>query len=224
MSWANSIIVKAQVRDSVFFNKSQLIETINWTVYQPEKQKQTLRAILKLNAGFATRTAKETVNEDLQKYFSKLRLGFAWDASSDFIFSNDIGFRVSFYQFRASHSDQHIKDRITFIGPAFLIRIPFDQKPWEFDASVGIGYIEYRGKQRLAKFYGASLGVQFSIGFDYKISPKWGIGVNMQSTMGEIIKFRHEKNGEKWTATYEVDEGEDISQTGMGIGIRYYFK
>jgi len=224
LSWINSNIVKAQTRDSVIYNKSQLVETINWTTYQPKELKLQPRTILRLNIALGTRSATETVIDDYQKYFSHLRLGSVWDASSDFIFDNDIGIRMAFYQFRTSHSDQNIENSITYIGPAFVIRLPFDQSPWEFDASVGIGYIEYRGKQRLAKFYGATIGAQFSMGFDYKISAQWGIGVNIQTTIGEITKFRHEKNGEKWTSTYESGEGEDLSQTGVGIGIRYYFK
>ena len=222
--WAPSNFVTAQTKDSVIFNKSQLVETINWTPYQPEKIKQFPRVVLKMNANFGTRSAKETVNEDFQKYFSHLTFGFVYDASTDFIFKDNYGVRMAFYQFRAAHSNQNIKNSITYIGPAFVIRIPFDQIPCEFEASVGIGYIEYRGKQSFAKFYGASLGAQFNIGVEWKFNPHWGIGLNVQSTTGEITKFRHEKNGEKWTTTFEVDEGEDLSQTSVGIGIRYYFK
>ena len=225
--WANSNIVTAQTKDTVIFKKSQLVETINWTLYQPEKIKNLPRVVLKLNANFGTRSARETVNEDFQKYFSHLRFGFVYDASVDFIFNDNYGFGLSFNQFRASYSNQRIKDRITFFGPAFVVRFPFDRSPWEFDARVNIGYIEYRGKQEFvsgfAKFYGAAVGVQFGIGVDYHLTPKLGIGINVQTTIGEITKFQHEKNGRKWTTTFEVEEGEDISQTGIGIGIRYYF-
>ena len=227
LCWVNSNIANAQAKDSIVFNKSQLVEAINWTVYQPEKQKLQLHTILKLNAGFGNRSAKETVNEDFQKYFSHLMFGFVWDASFDFIFNKDFGVRMAFYQFSASYSNR-IKDRITYIGPAFVVRIPFDQSSWIFDASVGIGYIEYRGKQKFinghAKYFGSTIGAQFSMGVEYKLSPQLGIGINMHTTMGELTKFYHEKNGKKWTTTYEVDEGEDLSQVNMGIGIRYYFK
>ena len=234
--WASSHSAKAQATDTVIFKKSQLVETINWTTYQSEKRKQPSQTILKLNAGFGTRPEKEPLNEDFPKDFSKLKNGFVWDVSSDFIFSNDIGVRLTFYQFRSSYhspnTDQQgsftIKDRITYVGPAFVIRIPFDQSPWDFDASVGFGYIEYREKQTFAidnaNFFGATISVQFSMGVEYKITPQWGIGINVQTIIGEITEFRHEKNGEKWTATFEAGEGEDIAQTGMGIGIRYYFK
>jgi len=226
--WVNSNIANAQAKDSIGFNKSQLVEAINWTVYQPEKPKKMPQTVLKLNAGFGNRVAKETVNDDFQKYFSDLRLGFVWNASADFIFKNNYGFGLTFYQFSASLHRHNIQDRITFISPAFVIRIPFDQRPWEFDASIAIGYIEYRGTQKfagdVAKYYGASVGALFSIGVERKLSPHWGIGFNIHTTMGEITTFHHEKNGEKWTSSFEVEEGEDLSQTGMSIGIRYYFK
>jgi hypothetical protein len=224
--------VKAQTPDSPIFNKSQLIDSINWKTYQTVKTKQPPQVILKLNAGFGARVAKTSVNEEIQPYFSKLKFGFAWDASSDYIFSNNFGARMAFYQFSASHSDQKqsltIKDKITFIGPSFVIRMPFEKRPWESDVNVGVGYIENRGKLTSAdgytNYYGATVGAQIGIGIECKLISQLGIGINMQVTFGEITKFRYDSNGEKWTTTYEAEQGEDLSQISMGIGIRYYFK
>lgn len=240
--WISSVHVKAQVTDSVVIVNPQPAEMVQWTTYKAKKQKQLPRAVLNLNAGYGWRIGKITdeLNAYGKDFFSHLMSGFVWDASFDYFFNDKFGIRTAFYQYRASHNDLareldtgkqgtlDVKDMITYIGPAFVFRLAFGHNSWIFTANTGMGYIEYREKQTFvndySKFYGASLGVQMGVDLEYKITPQLSIGTNMRITSGEINRLDYEKNGVKWTETFDVGKGEGLGQISLGIGFRYYFK
>jgi hypothetical protein len=234
-----------QTTDSVVFiepQSSSEVVTLETYPQRQKKERQLPLAALKLDAGYGWRLVEisDELNAYQKDFFSHLMSGFVWDASLDFFLNDMFGIRMTFYQYRASHSDfardldtgkQGIldaKDVITYLGPAFVFRLPFAQNSWIFNANAGMGYIEYRGKQTFvnedAKFYGATVGVQMGAGLEYRILPQLGAGVNMQITSGQILSFDYEKNGVKSTETYEIGEGEGLLQVKLGVGIRYYIK
>lgn len=232
--------VQAQTPDSIIFIQPQPAEIVHWTTYKPGRKLPL--AALKLDTGYGWRVAATTdqLTADMKEYYEHLKSAFVWNVSFDFFFNDMFGIRMAFYQYRASHSDQAYRidtgqsgtlatrDRITYIGPAFVFRMSFGHNSWIFDANAGMGYIGYRENVTFADEYfrsnGASLGAQTGAGLEYKITPQWGIGINMLLTSGEITELHYNENGVKTTQTYDINEGEGLGQISLGIGIRYYIK
>ncbi len=236
----NLTVLNAQTNDSVLVVRPQRAELVQWKDYQSKRQLP--RAVLKLDAGYGWRTAEtsDQLSGALLEYVEHLKSGFAWNGSFDYFFRDMLGFRIAFYQYRASHSDMvlnsisgkkgdmYTKDQITYIGPALVFRLPFGHDLWVFDANVGLGYIGYREKMTFANEYinfnGASVGFQTGVGLEYKIIPHLGIGINMLVTSGLITEFHYDNNGVKSIQSLDIDEGEGLGQISLGIGLRYYFK
>jgi hypothetical protein len=121
-----------------------------------------------------------------------------------------------------------VRSVITYFGPAFVFRLPFNHNSCIFTANAGMGYIEYREKMKFVgnngKTHGADVGLQMGFGLEYKITPQFGLGINMLATTGQILTFNTEKNGVKSKETYEAGKGEGLIQIRLGAGIRFYIK
>ncbi len=205
-------------------------------------KRQLSRLTFALDAGYGWRTAK--TNEDLTSYekdfIGHLKSGFVWDASVNYYFNDHYGIGLTFYQFRSKHSDnaQHstsgktgileAKDRITYIGPAFVMRFPFGNNAWTFDLNVGMGYIGYKEVLNFPDLKGtadgASVGFQTGLGLSYKFAPQWGIGFNIQATSGVLTEMNTEENGVKSTEKFEAGKGEGLGQISLSLGIRFYIQ
>jgi len=230
--------------DSIVFVKLQPSKILQAQPAQlpPQKGRQLPRATLKADAGYGWRIGK--INPDLtdfEEYFLKhLMTGFAWDTSFDYFFKDKFGVRMNFNQYRTSYGNlvQDLntgkqgelisKQTITYIGPAFIFRLPFAHNTLIFTANAGMGYIEYRGKLTFVdeynKFYGATLGSQIGTGLEYKVSPQLGIGINMLITNGVLYTFKFNDNGVISKETFDAGKGEGLLQFKLGAGIRFYIK
>ena len=158
-----------------------------------------------------------------------------------YYFKNFYGIGLSFQQFRASHEAfgedlstgntgvLKIADRITYIGPAFMMQTPLGKSDWLFDLCMGIGYIEYKSKLNFANekrtVSGATIGFQSEVGISYKITPEWAIGCKLISTSGTLFQYTFvDANGHKTTEKLDAKNAESLTQFGISLGVRYYIK
>ena len=227
--------------------ESDLPETITFVHAQPadviyRQSGKFPRMSLMLDAGYNWRTAKISGDlDDFQKHIAKqVMSGFLWNGSLAYYFKNYYGIGLSFQQFRASHEAFgenlntgqtgvfKINDRITYIGPAYMMQVPLGKSNWLFDVSMSIGYIGYTSKQNFLnekmKASGATVGFQTEAGISYKITPEWAIGCKLLTTSGTLFKFTVDNNGYKTTEKLDAKNGESLAQVGLSLGIRYYLK
>jgi len=207
--------------------------------YRPSRQFP--RMSFMLDAGYNWRNAK--IDDDLNNFekhiMKQVKSGFLWNGSMAYYFKNYFGVGLSFQQFRASHEAFatdlgtgnsgvfKINDRITYIGPAYMMQVPLGRSNLLLDVCMSIGYIEYTSKQNFAnekiKVSGATVGAQAEVGISYKITPQWAIGCKMLSTAGALFQYTVENNGHKTTEKLE-DKAESLMQIGISLGIRHYIK
>ena len=199
---------------------------------------------LTLNAGYNWRTAKIWDElDDFQKHILKqVKSGFQLNGTWAYYFKHRLhGVGIKFQQFMASYETYgtnmttgqtgtyKISDRITFIGPAYMTQSPLGKTNWLYDMCASIGYIGYTDKQSFANekstVTGATVGIHVSGGLSCRITSQWGIGCNLHLTNGTLSNITVEDQyGGKTTYKLEAKEQESLSQFGVSLGIRYYFK
>ena len=200
------------------------------------------RMSLMLDAGYNWRTAKIWSElDDFQKHVLKqVMSGFQWNGSLTYYFKKRMmGVGIKFQQFMASYeaygSDMStgqtgtykISDRITFVGPAYMMQSPLGKTNFLFDMCASIGYIGLTDKQSFANekstVTGNSVGVHMSGGLSYRITPQLGIGCKLSLNNGTLFKFKvTDQYGNTSTEKLDSDKGESLSQFGVSFGIRYY--
>ena len=222
-------------------------ETATFVQVQPanvsyRSSRQFSRMSLMLDAGYNWRTAKIYDDlDDFEKHLVKqVMSGFLWNSSLAYYFKNYFGVGLSFQQFSASHEEYaedlntgqtgvfKINDRITYVGPAYMMQVPLGKSNWLLDVCVSIGYIGYTSKQNFMNekviVSGATIGFQTEAGMSYKITPEWAIGCKLLTTSGTLFKFTVDNNGYKTTEKLDAKNGESLAQVGLSLGICYYLK
>lgn len=197
------------------------------------------------NFGYGWRTAK-TIDTDaaMKDYINDLKSGPVWDASFNYYFNDSYGLGLLYNAYSANanamasrdinydgvidgYGNLNTKDNITFIGPAFLIRLSQNQT-WIFNMSVGIGYIGYTSKatflNETIKTTGATVGFQAGVGVEYKFSKNWGIGADLSSISGLLNQVTLNENGRKSTIKLPEDQREGLGNIRLSMGVRYYIK
>ena len=194
---------------------------------------------ISLSGGYGHRTAK--IHPDLtgilREMMQKLSSGAVWDASIGYHFNDLFGVGMTYSGYyssvglsgdpdgRGNTTMLKQKDMITYIGPSFLATIPV--KKWIFTASVGLGAITYHSKTTSFDNYsildGSNLGFSTVIGCEYKISDRFGIGLDIGTLSGSISSVQVNNNGIESTWTLEGEDRESLSQLRISAGIKYRF-
>jgi hypothetical protein len=193
------------------------------------KSKVLPRFNLAINGGYGWRTAKMADGiEELEKdYLKNLMSGFVWNASVNYYFNDNYGLGLSYSAYSASTSLYDLKsnDKITYVGPAFLMRFSQNQK-WIFNMSLGMGYMGYSSTHKRdegqIKLTGGTVGIETAIGAEYKLSQNWGIGATLSTHSGLLNSMTVNQNGRKQTVDLDKNEKEGLGQIRIAVGLRYY--
>jgi len=208
-------------------------------IMKPERKYPSMR--LGINAGYGYRTAKLADGmDDAEKYYmKKLMSGLNLEAAFDYFISDywGIGLMYSGYHAKADiwgtnelgqGGSYLTKTSINFIAPALLFRSPIGES-FFLDIKFGIGYIGYGSKDSFLddyymKYNGASVGMHFGVGLEYKMTDNIGLFLNASSTTGAVRKFTVNENG--YINTVELDDGqaEGLGNSSIGLGVRFHFK
>jgi len=227
--------------ETITFVQARPAEAGNLGVYQP--QRQNPRIALMFDPGYSWRTAKLVDGlEDFMEHIAKqVMSGFMLDGAFAYYFNDIYGIGLCFNQFMASTEqfaqnqstgktgNYKVSSRITYIGPAFMMQTMLGKSAWLLDVSFGIGYIEYKNKHSFVDekvtFSGASVGFHSEVGLSYKITSEWALGFKLHSTDGTLNQLTEiDYTSNKTTHKFESKKGESLSQFGLSLGIRYYFK
>lgn len=179
------------------------------------------------------------VPDDFKSYTKKLRRGFVYGADATWFFKEFMGVGIRYKAFSASNgttvtvTDDYgqstsgkMKDNITisFVGPMYCTRFTSRNGLHTFTADIGVGYINYQDNGMLIekmKLSGSTLGLLYNIGYDYALSKKWAIGVNLSSIEGTLTTLTLEQNGVKTSqTTLDKDNQESLTHIDLSFTLR----
>lgn len=227
----------AQSNDSIDNSVKELTEVQN-AIMKPVLPKFKIGA----NIGYGWRRADlGDLEGDQRDFYKKMMSGIIWDGSFHYYFNDTYGLGLLYYSYSASNSIYaqmtapvietgmlNSKTAITFIGPAFVMRAATNDRKWFLNLSMGVGYLGYYIKETINNHYskeeGATAGLQWSAGGEYKFSNHWGISADFTMITGLVNKTNINIDGNKTVEKYEQGSGIGLGQFRLTTGLRYYFK
>lgn len=88
---------------------------------------------------------------------------------------------------------------------------------------IGVGYVNYRDKGMIIKnmkLTGGTLGLLYNIGYDYALSKKWAIGVNLSSIEGTLSSLTLEQDGVRTSQTLDKDNKENLGHIDLSFTLK----
>jgi len=242
------LLVTIQVSEGQIIEQGSSPETVTFVQAYPvdatnRTSSKLSRMSLMLDAGYNWRTAKISDDlNDFQKHLVKqIKSGFQWNGSWSYYFGKKklCGVGLKFQQFLVSNETYgedrdtgktgvlRFADRITYIGPAYMMQLPLGKSNFLFDICGSIGYIGYKSKQSFVDekvtVSGATVGVHSAVGLSYKITSKWAIGCKMSATNGALFEYTlTDMYGQKTTEKFGDNSAESLAQLSISFGIRHY--
>ena len=175
----------------------------NLQIDEPEKFKGFRIA---LAGGHAWGIGKllKTGDSQLDKLSEDIRNGVAFDAELQYFFNPSYGIALNFNQVTKNAKGNNLYvpgigncrnfeevQTMTFIGPAFAAR--YETKKILLTSSIGLGPIFFTSKAKAVdeheykkRMVGRSInfGINWGVGLEYKLSPKWALGAKLSETFG----------------------------------------
>ena len=184
--------------------------------------------------GYANRWGKDpesSGNAKFDRLSKNLRNGISWDSEIQYYFNkgHGIALNISGVHTFASESNVYIPDyglanqckmkqQIIYVGPAWAIR--HETNKFQYCGSLSLGPLFYAETlmpdNYSAKATAVSLGINYSIGGEYKLSPDWALGLKIGYTTGSASNF---KMGNQ---TFKTDE--PISFSSFFIALYFSFR
>lgn len=221
---------------------TSIIDTNFIKMIKLEKPNYLPKMIFGLDVGYGRRLAKTPPNLTSAEidYLNKLRNGFVWNASFNYIFSKkSYGLKLTYLGFYSSTpiefrapdaiTQSTEKHSIHYIGPALTGFSVFgENKSWIISSYAGFGYISHRITEKQynnISINGRSIGYQLGIGLEHKISEVVGIGLNAEFVGGVIREF-YDDDGRRYImgSVMDLNQGTGLGQIRITSGIRFYIK
>lgn len=83
--------------------------------------------------------------------------------------------------------------------------------------------MNYRDKGMIIKnmkLTGGTLGLLYNIGYDYALSKKWAIGVNLSSIEGTLSSLTLEQDGVRTSQTLDKDNKENLGHIDLSFTLK----
>lgn len=205
---------------------------------EPVREYSKFRFSLEGGGGFRPGKISDNVPGDFKSYTKKLKRGFVYGADATWFFNEFMGVGIRYKAFSASNgttvtitddngysTSGKMKDniQISFIGPMFCTRFSSRNGLHTLTADIGVGYINYRDKGMVIekmKLTGGTLGLLYNIGYDYALSKKWAIGVNLSSIEGTLSSLTLEQDGVRTSQTLDKDNKENLGHIDLSFTLK----
>ena len=205
---------------------------------EPVREYSKFRFSLEGGGGFRPGKISDNVPGDFKSYTKKLKRGFVYGADATWFFNEFMGVGIRYKAFSASNgttvtitddngysTSGKMKDniQIAFIGPMYCTRFTSGNGPHTFTADIGVGYVNYRDKGMIIKnmkLTGGTLGLLYNIGYDYALSKKWAIGVNLSSIEGTLSSLTLEQDGVRTSQTLDKDNKENLGHIDLSFTLK----
>lgn len=205
---------------------------------EPVREYSKFRFSLEGGGGFRPGKISDNVPGDFKSYTKKLKRGFVYGADATWFFNEFMGVGIRYKAFSASNgttvtitddngysTSGKMKDniQIAFIGPMYCTRFTSGNGLHTFTADIGVGYVNYRDKGMIIKnmkLTGGTLGLLYNIGYDYALSKKWAIGVNLSSIEGTLSSLTLEQDGVRTSQTLDKDNKENLGHIDLSFTLK----
>lgn len=173
-----------------------------------DKMANTPHNIIKVSAGPSWINSK--IDMGHRVYSSKV--GFEYALQYQHIF-RIIGFGVDFLHYSTSF-DEGSDLNLLYVGPSMAFKYSLGKK-WLLDASVGVGYSQYKEKAQGFSYTEGKLGVMGEVGIEYMLSKHVGLGIQANA-----LSMRMKK-----PEGYHMEDNEfyGIQRINLMGGVRFYF-
>ena len=193
---------------------------INEVGYEQNVKHKDLR--IAVGGGYAMRSGSvlKTGNKTVDDMSSKLRHGFAIDADGQYFFKETwgIGFNANTYSsstsgggftmegFEGNINNYEETQRIVYVGPSFATRLETDK--FLLTASVGVGPLFFMDNITVNGIEGkgnqTTFGANVTLGGEYKLKNKMGLGLKLSQITGTIDSMNFEGQKVKSEETMNV--------------------
>lgn len=192
--------------------------------YKPEFQHWRLA----FNAGWSRRLASlpDGLNSQQTEYLKKLKNGFNISADASYFFTEMLGAGLKYDLFKASNTSSFGEDNIaiTFVGPAFTLRLLNQSKTssWYMNYALGFMGFKDRGKEsgQPVTIKGSTLGFTMDIGYDIAISKNWAAGIQLSLLSGILTEYDKTENGITQKVKLAKEQYEGLGRLNISIGLR----
>ena len=198
---------------------------------EPVREYSKFRFSLEGGGGFRPGKISDNVPGDFKSYTKKLKRGFVYGADATWFFNEFMGVGIRYKAFSASNgttvtitddngysTSGKMKDniQIAFIGPMYCTRFTSGNGLHTFTADIGVGYMIIKNM----KLTGGTLGLLYNIGYDYALSKKWAIGVNLSSIEGTLSSLTLEQDGVRTSQTLDKDNKENLGHIDLSFTLK----
>lgn len=213
------------------FSSAQNQTTPSTDLNNQVKPKKTIM-IATISYGAAFRVSQSATDPDpnFNAVVSDLKSGSSFEANVYFLLKNRtsaIGLKYNQFTSSASSATYQINDKITFIGPAYLITADEGRETGEFSLDLAIGYMGLReeienspvGKFKLS---GSSFGLSLGANYHFRITKNILVGPQINLLAGSIKEFELEKaNGKIESFKLENNTSEGLTRIDLCISAKF---
>lgn len=234
----NTLLPLANVKNHVnyFFQKSEVPKDKVFTKQNFEHFR------LAINGGLGYETARigDGVPSDFKDYARQLKSGYVFGGNLTYYFSEVLGVGIKYSQFNSSNNldNIYVDDgqgvrkygrmsddlSISFIGPTFSTRLFNGDKSRAFVFSLGLGYMGYSDNKVILDNYkmtGSTMGISYDIGYDFEVSKKAILGVQLSLISGTLFRYKWDDGTSVQTIKLQNDEYEGLSRIDLTVGLRF---
>lgn len=154
----------------------------------------------------------------------ELSNGLTWDATFHQYFKNNMGWGIQYSGYNSSTIFSGFDHNVllTYIAPQYSLKAVWEKLEMKYE--LGVGYMRYYNKvtapQGVGAVYGNTIAANMTLGFEYKLSKHFGLGVDLGLVGGSFGKLKY-KN-----LIPERELGEDermgVERINFTLGFRYY--
>jgi hypothetical protein len=200
---------------------------------------------LAIDGGWQYRTPKleSGMEARLREHYQKMKSGFHYDIQAAYFFIESQGVELMFSQQMFGHrlgygeltdengsiiASGNVNNTITFdyIGINYVLRLFDSQKKNSWLFSIGLGYMGFNERlfsdnveswRRTA----STLGSNIAIGYDFKVSKDFDIGLKLSLLGGSFNRYKKTFNGITTNETMSEKTSEGLGTVKLSVGLRF---
>lgn len=180
------------------------------------------------NIGYGWLPKADGLTGDEQQFEDKLSSGIAWDIEFHHYIKNfGWGLFYSGYHSGGYYEKTKIDHDLllSYVAPLFCYKYSFNKK-WMINGEVGIGYLKFADRISSGidkgKLYVSTVGFNYGVNIEYKISKHVGIGISFNEIVGGAYLKDVKTENAYSTVTFDDDDSLNLSRINILGGIRFY--
>jgi hypothetical protein len=198
---------------------------------QSKPKKTNVIATLSYGAAFRISKSAPSTDADFNTVVSDVKSGSSIDLNLYFLFRNRtsaLGLKYNQFTSSASSRNWGINDRITFIGPAYLITAPEDKETGEFSLEIALGYMGLKEDITNSpvgpfKLSGSTFGASVAGNYHFRINKNILLGPQINLLTGTIKEFEKTQNGRTEALKLPDNGAEGLTRIDLSISAKFRF-